>query len=246
MAGAFALLAGGLGADFAPALADEPFAEGFDAEPLLGAFDTAFAGAFAAAFAGAFAAGFAGALTAGLAAAAAFGAGAGRGRRRGPAPRRGFTAGRGPPVRSEKAPGRCGGAAAAAAAAAASRAAFSTAAFSAAILEAVGPRLLARRLLGVGVLGLADELVRLFLRHLAAAYHVLHEVARALDGESGETGGGADHVLHGRGDLAARLLADQLGPLGHLGHRVAHVGATVSRSAARCGGGAAGLASSVV
>ena len=87
-------------------------------------------------------------------------------------------------------------------------------------------------------LGFADQLVGLFLRHLAAAHHVLHEVARALDREAGEAGGGADHVLHGGGDLAARFLADQLGALGHLGDRVAHVGATMSRSTT--GAGAAG------
>ena len=96
------------------------------------------------------------------------------------------------------------------------------------------PSLLARRLLGVRVLGLSDELVRLLLGHLAAADHVLHEIARALDGKPGQSSGGADHVLHRRGDLAARLLADQLGPLGHFGDRVAHVGATMAGSAARC------------
>src|SRR6476646_2092183 len=40
-----------------------------------------------------------------------------------------------------------------------------------------------------------------------------------------------DDVLHRRGDLAARLLADELGAFGHLGHRVAHVRAAVTRSA---------------
>lgn len=137
-AGAFALLADDFGAAFAPALADEPFAVGLDAEPLLGAFDAALAGALAAVFVGAFAAGLAGAFAAGFAAAAAFGAGAGVDAGAGVGAEAGFTAGRGPPVRRENAPGRCGGAVSAAAAAAASRAAFSTAAFSAAILEAVG------------------------------------------------------------------------------------------------------------
>ena len=50
----------------------------------------------------------------------------------------GFVSGRGPPVRNENAPGRCGGAISAAAALAASRAALSIAALSAAILDAVG------------------------------------------------------------------------------------------------------------
>ena len=140
LGGAFALFAGCFGAVFAPAFADDPFADGFEADPLLGAFAAAFAGALAGAFAAAFAAGLAGAaLAAGLAGAAAFAAGAaGAGAGAGAGVGAGFTAGRGPPVLSENAPGRCGGAAAAAAAAAASRAAFSTAAFSAAILDAVG------------------------------------------------------------------------------------------------------------
>src|SRR5258705_3134095 len=133
LAGALAPLAAGLGADLAPALA--PGLAGFDADPFVGAFAAALTGALAAAFAGAFAAGFAAVFTAGFAGPAALGAGAGGGGGGGAA---GFTAGRGPPVRSENAPGRCGGAAAAAAAAAASRAAFSIAAFSAAIFEAVG------------------------------------------------------------------------------------------------------------
>ena len=87
---------------------------------------------------GAFAAGFAGRLRrqASPAQPRPSRAGAGGGGGGGAA---GFTTGRGPPVRSENAPGRCGGAiAAAAAAAAASRAAFSIAAFSAAIFDAVG------------------------------------------------------------------------------------------------------------
>src|SRR3990172_4398942 len=33
------------------------------------------------------------------------------------------------------------------------------------------------------LLGLANELVRLVLRHLAPTHHVLHKIARALDGE---------------------------------------------------------------
>jgi hypothetical protein len=123
----------------APALAELPFADGFDADPLLGALDAAFAGALAADFAAVFTAGFGGAFAAGFAAAAfAAGAGAGAGVGAGAGAAAGFAMGRGPPVRRENAPGRCGGAFAAATAAAASRAAFSTAAFSAAIFEAVG------------------------------------------------------------------------------------------------------------
>src|SRR5919107_5892548 len=63
LAGGLALLAD-LGADLAPAFADVPFVDGFDAEPLLGALEAAFAGALADAFAGAFAAALAGAFAA--------------------------------------------------------------------------------------------------------------------------------------------------------------------------------------
>ena len=136
-AGALAGFAADFGACFAPAFAELPFADGFDAEPLLGALDAAFAGAFAADFAAVFTAGLAGAFAAGLVA-AAFTAGAGAGAGAGGGAAAGFATGRGPPVRRENAPGRWGGAFAAATAAAASRAAFSIAAFSAAIFEAVG------------------------------------------------------------------------------------------------------------
>src|SRR5688500_4610732 len=141
LAGALAGFAADLGAGLAPALAELPFADGFDADPLIGAFEAALAGALAAGFAAVFAAAFGGAFAAGLAAAAfadGAGAGAGAGVGAGAGAAAGFAMGRGPPVRSENAPGRWGGAFAAATAAAASRAAFSTAAFSAAILEAVG------------------------------------------------------------------------------------------------------------
>jgi len=96
-------------AALAPALVDDRELD-FAADPLVGALAAGLA-----ALAGALAVVFAGALAAGLAGAAVF-AGAGAGAA-------GFAAGRGPPVRSEKEPGRCGGADSAAAAAAASRAA---------------------------------------------------------------------------------------------------------------------------
>lgn len=83
-------------ADFAPALADDDFAAGLEAAPLA---------AFDAVFGAGLATGFAGGLTAGLTGAggATFtGGGAGIGA----AATVGFTTGRGPPVRSENAPGR--------------------------------------------------------------------------------------------------------------------------------------------
>jgi hypothetical protein len=109
LAGGFAFFAADLGAGLAPAFADVPFADGLDADPLLGALEAALAGALAADFAGAFAAALAGgaALAAGFAGAAfAAGAGAGGGAGAGAGAAAGFTAGRGPPVRSENAPGR--------------------------------------------------------------------------------------------------------------------------------------------
>ena len=84
---------------------------------------------------------------------------------------------------------------------------------------------------GVRLFGLAHQLVRLFLRHLSATYHVLHEIARALDRESGETGSGTDDVLHCGGDLASRLLTDLLRTRRHLGDGVPNVGAAMSGGA---------------
>ena len=108
LGGDFASFAGCFGAAFAPAFADEPFADGLDAEPLLGVFAAAFAGAFADALTGAFAADLAGAALATGFVTAAFTAGAGAGAGGGGAAAAGFTTGRGPPVRSENAPGRWG------------------------------------------------------------------------------------------------------------------------------------------
>src|SRR3954470_13386077 len=51
------------------------------------------------------------------------------------------------------------------------------------------------RLPTVGVLGLPDQLLGFVLGDLAAAHHVLHEIARTLDGEAGDPRGRADHVL---------------------------------------------------
>ena len=78
-------------------------------------------------------------------------------------------------------------------------------------------------------LGLTHQLVRLFLRHLSATYHVLHEVARTFYRESGEAGSRTDDVFHRGGNLASRLLTDFLCARRHLGDRVSNVGAAVSR-----------------
>ena len=108
-------------------------------------------------------------------------------------------------------------------------------------LNATLLRCVAAASLTMRLLGLADQLVRFVLRHLAATNHVLHEVSRALDGETGDACGGADDILHGGRDLRPRFLADQLRALGHLGHRVSCVGGA-STNAARTRGTRAGSA----
>lgn len=70
---------------------------------------------------------------------------------------------------------------------------------------------------------LANELVRLVLRHLAAPDHELDEIASALDGEPGDSSRRANDILHGRRDLAPGLLADDLRTLGELGDRITGV-----------------------
>jgi hypothetical protein len=87
------------------------------------------------------------------------------------------------------------------------------------------------RALGVGVFRLAHELIRLFLRHLSAADHVLHEVARTLDGEGNTAGGRTDDVLHGRRDLTPGFLTDLLRAGRHFGDSIADVGAAMSGGA---------------
>ena len=89
------------------------------------------------------------------------------------------------------------------------------------------------RTLRVCLFGLAHQFVGLFLRHLSAAYHVLHKVAGTFDGEACEAGGGADHILHGGGDFASRFLTDLLRAGRHFGNRVANIGAAVTGRAAR-------------
>ena len=83
------------------------------------------------------------------------------------------------------------------------------------------------------LLDFADKAVGFVLRHLAATHHVLHEIARALGDESRESRRGADHVLHGRGHLAAGLETDLLRLRRHLGDGVSHVLTTMPGAAAR-------------
>ena len=73
----------------------------------------------------------------------------------------------------------------------------------------------------------ANELVRLFLRHLSAAYHILHEVSRTFDDKSGESGSRVDDILHRGGHLAAGLEADLMRFCRHLGDSVLDVGAAM-------------------
>ena len=92
--------------------------------------------------------------------------------------------------------------------------------------------------LGVRIFGLAHQLVRLILRHLAPAHHELNEVAGALDRETRDPGGGADDIFHRGGHFAASFLADLLGARGHLRDRVPDVDPTVAGGAlGRCRSG---------
>ena len=85
----------------------------------------------------------------------------------------------------------------------------------------------------VGFFGLTHQLVGLFLRHLPATYHVLHEITGALDGEPGKAGCCADDVLHVSGNLASGLLTYLLRTGSHLGNGISNVGAAVARRTAR-------------
>src|SRR5438105_5909069 len=77
----------------------------------------------------------------------------------------------------------------------------------------------------------AHQLVGFLLRHLAATDHVLKQIARTLENEAGESGGGADHVLHGGGHFASRLEADLVRLGRHLGDRIFYVGTAVTGAA---------------
>ena len=85
--------------------------------------------------------------------------------------------------------------------------------------------------LGACLFRFADELVRFFLRHLAATDHVLDEVSCAFDCKRGETCRRTDDVAKGAGHLAAGLEADFMGTRGQLRHRVANVLAAMARTA---------------
>jgi hypothetical protein len=73
------------------------------------------------------------------------------------------------------------------------------------------------------LLDLADELVRFFLRHLAAANHVLHEVARAFDYEAAEPGGCVHDIFHCGGHLASGFQTYLMGLCRHLGDSILDV-----------------------
>jgi hypothetical protein len=87
----------------------------------------------------------------------------------------------------------------------------------------------------VCLLGFADQSVGLVLCHLSTPDHELHEVARALDGKSGDPRAGADHVAHGGADARPGLATDDLRAFRELGHGVSHVRAAM-REAARDNG----------
>jgi hypothetical protein len=87
----------------------------------------------------------------------------------------------------------------------------------------------------MSLLGVANDSVGLLLRHLTSPHHVLHEVASAFNGEPGQAGRSSDYVFHRTGNLAPGFLTDELRALRHLGHRVAHVRAPVTRASPRYG-----------
>src|SRR5829696_6377472 len=78
------------------------------------------------------------------------------------------------------------------------------------------------------LLYLANELVRLFLRHLAAAYHILDEIPRAFDDESTQTGSSVDDIFHRCSHLAPGFEADLMRLCRHLGDSVLDVSASVT------------------
>jgi hypothetical protein len=75
---------------------------------------------------------------------------------------------------------------------------------------------------------LVDELVGFFLSHLSTAYHILYEVACALDDEPAESGGGIYDVFHGCRHFASGFQADFVGFSRHLGDSVLDVSAAVT------------------
>ncbi len=96
--------------------------------------------------------------------------------------------------------------------------------------------------LRMGRFDFAHQLVGFLLRHLAAPNHVLEQIARTLEDEAGQSGGGTDDVLHGCGHLAARLQADLVRLRRHLGDGIFYVSSAVAWAPPwrdqRCAGGA--------
>jgi len=78
---------------------------------------------------------------------------------------------------------------------------------------------------------LANQLVRFLLSHLPATYHILYEIACALDHESTESGSGIDDILHRGCHFASGLEADLVGFGRHFGDSVFYVGSTMAWTA---------------
>ena len=89
----------------------------------------------------------------------------------------------------------------------------------------------------VGGLGLRDQRIGFVLIHLAAADHVLDQIARAFNREGAQAGCGADHVAHGAGHPAPSFKADLVGTRRHFCSRVPRVGRPVTGAAPRGGSG---------
>jgi hypothetical protein len=77
------------------------------------------------------------------------------------------------------------------------------------------------------------ELVSFFLRHLSAADHVLQQIARALENESGEACRSSDYVFHGCGHFATGLETDLVGLRRHLSDGIFHVCAAMPGASLR-------------
>ena len=81
--------------------------------------------------------------------------------------------------------------------------------------------------------GLTDQHFGLFLTHLAAADHVMDEIACTLDSEGADSGRCADHFAHRASHLATCLETDFVCTLGHFGRRVTRICGAVPRASAR-------------
>lgn len=88
-------------------------------------------------------------------------------------------------------------------------------------------------LLDVGRFGFSNKHVGFVGVHLAAANHVMDELASAFNGKRREACRRAHDIAHRAGHTAAGLEADFVRPPRHLGGRIAGVSAAMPRAATR-------------